>query len=139
MKNKNNYLGKILKRRRQMMTLTLQNLAKAASVSASHIGRIERGERFPSATILQRIAKHLGYRESELFTFAGYLSTDSTSIVQDGGITHTEGLDSYVASVLASEPLTTQRAVVGLLAILKAISGEAIGHDVELAATLKSK
>jgi transcriptional regulator with XRE-family HTH domain len=40
-------LGKLLKQRRVMIPLTLQELARASGVSASHLGRIERGERFP--------------------------------------------------------------------------------------------
>lgn len=69
-----NDLGKILKQRRVMIPLTLQELSHAAGVSASHLGRIERGKRFPSAYILRRIAKPLGFKESELFTLANYLS-----------------------------------------------------------------
>jgi len=44
-----------------------------AGVSASHLGRIERGERFPSGSVLRRIAGPLGFEEDELFTLAGYL------------------------------------------------------------------
>lgn len=51
--NRNN-LGKILKQRRVMIPLTLGELAQAAKVSASHLGRIERGERYASAQTLRR-------------------------------------------------------------------------------------
>jgi transcriptional regulator with XRE-family HTH domain len=70
----NNDLGKILKQRRVMVPLTLRELAVTSGVSSSHLGRIERGERFPSAHILRRIAKPLGCEETELLTLAGYLS-----------------------------------------------------------------
>lgn len=71
----NNDLGTMLKRQRLAVPLTLRELAATSGVSSSHLGRIERGERFPSAHILRRIAKPLGLEEDELFTMAGYLSS----------------------------------------------------------------
>jgi transcriptional regulator with XRE-family HTH domain len=67
-------LSTIIKRQRVMVPLTLRELAARAGVSASHLGRIERGERFPSANILRKIARPLGFDEDELFMLAGYLS-----------------------------------------------------------------
>lgn len=69
-----NGLGKIIKQQRRAIPLTLQELARAIGVSSSHLGRIERGNRFPSARILNRIAKPLHFGEDELFVLAGYLS-----------------------------------------------------------------
>ena len=57
MTDNSNDLGKLLKQRRVMIPLALQELAAASGVSSSHLGRIERGERFPSAHILHKIAK----------------------------------------------------------------------------------
>ncbi len=104
------------------MSLTLQKLAAAAGVSASHLGRIERGERFPSAHILQRIAEPLGFEEDELFTLAGYLSPQSSKVAERSPLYGSERLDPYVAKVLAQEPIEMQRAVVGILAILKSLA-----------------
>ena len=115
-----NDLGKILKQRRVMVPLTLQELARASGVSASHLGRIERGERYPSAHILRKIAQPLGSSESELFTLAGYLSpqpsTEAESKAQLGQ------LDPYVASVLSQEPVEVQRAVINILSVMKSIA-----------------
>jgi len=61
-------LGSMVKQRRMMLQLSLQKLAAESSVSASHLGRIERGERFPSANILRKIAKALDFEEVELFS-----------------------------------------------------------------------
>ena len=47
-----NNIGKIIQGRRVARELTLQDLAAASSVSQSHLGRIERGERSPSIDIL---------------------------------------------------------------------------------------
>ncbi len=73
--NNSKNLGTILKQRRVMLPMTLRKLATISGISSSHLGRVERGERFPSASILQKIAKPLGFGESELFSLAGYLSS----------------------------------------------------------------
>ena len=110
-------LSTIIKRQRVMVPLTLRELAAKAGVSASHLGRIERGERFPSASILRKIAKPLGFNEDELFMLAGYLSP-GIPIGSEGQ----EGLDPYVAKMLSREPVETQRAIIGILSILKSIA-----------------
>ena len=118
----NNNLGKIIRQQRAAMPLTLQELATSSGVSPSHLGRIERGERFPSASILRKIAKPLGFEEDELFTLAGYLSPQPTSIAESNPPYSGRGLDPYVARVLAQEPVDVQRAVIGILTILKSIA-----------------
>jgi transcriptional regulator with XRE-family HTH domain len=117
-----NHIGTILKQQRISLPLTLQELASKAEVSASHLGRIERGERFPSAHILRKIAAPLGFEENELFTLAGYLSSASP---QTGERTPSYGsgqLDPYVARVLSQEPPEVQRAVIGILTMLRSIA-----------------
>lgn len=117
-----NHLGRIIKQQRVSLSLTLQELAAKSSVSASHLGRIERGERFPSAHILHRIARPLDFEEDELFTLAGYLSPQSPMIAEKNPPYGGERLDPYVARVLAQEPIELQRAVIGILTILKSIA-----------------
>ena len=117
-----NHLGRIIKQQRISLSLTLQELAAKSSVSASHLGRIERGERFPSAHILHRIARPLDFEEDELFTLAGYLSPQSPMIAEKSLAYGGERLDPYVARVLAQEPIELQRAVIGILTILKSIA-----------------
>jgi len=117
-----NHLGGIIKQQRISLPLTLQDLAAKSGVSASHLGRIERGERFPSAHILRKIAKPLGFKEDELFTLAGYLSPQSSMIAEKNPAYSNERLDHYVAKVLTQEPIETQRAVLGILTILKSIA-----------------
>ena len=104
------------------MPLTLRELSLASDVSSSHLGRIERGERFPSAHILRRIAKPLGFEEDELFTLAGYLSLQTPSIAESSREYGSGGLDPYVARMLAQEGPEMQRAVLGILSILKGIA-----------------
>jgi transcriptional regulator with XRE-family HTH domain len=124
-----NHLGGIIKQQRISLPLTLQELAARAGVSASHLGRIERGERFPSAHILQKIAKPLTFEEDELFTLAGYLSPQSPKIAEKSPGYGGQRLDPYVARVLAQEPVEVQHAVIGILTILKSIAKSIIKED----------
>jgi len=115
-------VGKILKERRLMVPLTLRRLATMSGMSPSYLGRIERGERFPSASILRRIAKPLGFQESELFSLAGYLSSPSAGVEEEKTEYVGRKLDPYVSRVLAGEPVEVQRTVIGILSILKSIA-----------------
>ena len=115
-------LGKILKQQRLAVSLTLQELSDASGVSPSHIGRVERGNRFPSAAILRRIAKPLGFEENELFTLAGYLSPRPPMMAEQEPVYSGRRLDPHVARILAQEPLEIQQAVVGILTIVKSIA-----------------
>jgi transcriptional regulator with XRE-family HTH domain len=116
-----NNLGKILKQQRISVPLTLQELASETGVSSSHLGRIERGERFPSARILRKIAKPLGFDEDELFTLAGFL-TPHTGVAEEGGRYTGRQLDPYVARILGEEPPEVQRAIIGILSLLKSVA-----------------
>jgi len=117
-----NHVGGIIKQQRISLPLTLQELAIKAKVSASHLGRIERGERFPSAHILRKIAGPLGFEENELFSLAGYLSSPVSSTAERTQIYASGRLDPYVARVLSQEPPEIQRAVIGILTILRSIA-----------------
>ena len=115
-------LGRMLKRQRMMVPLTIGELAAISGVSASHLSRIERGQRFPSASVLQRIARPLGLEENELFLLAGYLSPRPTGVSETVSVYGGGRLDPYVASVLAKEPVEVQRVVLGIINILKGIA-----------------
>jgi transcriptional regulator with XRE-family HTH domain len=120
--DKNN-LGKLLKQQRITVSLTLQELAAKSGVSSSHLGRIERGERFPSARILRKIAGYLRFDENELFTLAGFLTPQTSAIAEEGNTIYTtRQLDPYVAKMLAEEPPEIQRSVIGILSLLKSVS-----------------
>jgi len=118
-----NDLGKILKQQRVTVPLTLQELSAESGVSSSHLGRIERGERFPSARILRKIAKPLGFNEDELFTLAGFLTPQTSGVAEESSTRYTgRQLDPYVARMLADEPPEIQRAVIGILSLLKSVA-----------------
>ena len=111
-----------LKERRVSLSWTLRELAAKSNVSTSQLGRVERGERFPSARILQKLAKPLGFNEDELFMLAGFLSYHPPTMADNGLVYSGERLDPYVASVLAQEPVEVQRAVIGILSILRSLA-----------------
>ncbi len=117
-----NGLGEVIRQQRVSIPLTLQELARMGKVSPSHLGRIERGERYPSARILRKIAKPLGFEEDELFTLAGYLSPQTGSAAEINSNYNNGRLDPYVAKVLAQEPTEVQYAVIGILTMLKNIA-----------------
>jgi len=83
---------------------------------------MERGERFPSAVILRKIAKPLDFEESELFSLAGYLSPQSSSPDERSADYGDGRLDPYVGRILSQEPVEVQRTVIGILSILKSIA-----------------
>jgi hypothetical protein len=71
---------------------------------------------------LRKIAQPLGFDEDELFTLAGYLSSEPIGI-NENDITYVSGrLDPYVAAVLSQEPVEVQRVVIGILTLLKNIN-----------------
>jgi len=112
-------LARTLRQRRLMIPLTLQELGSASGVSASHLARIERGERIPSARILNKIAKPLGFGESELLALAGFLSPPSPGETEKPGGGR---IDPYVAAVLSQEPVEVQRTVVTILSVIKSMA-----------------
>ncbi len=130
MNSNNNDLGKMLKQKRINTPLTLMELSAASGVSSSHLGRIERGERFPSARILRKVAKPLGFKEEELFTVAGFLSPQkSTGAEESTALYNSRHLDPYVARLLAEEPAEIQRSVIGILSLLKSVAQGVSNHD----------
>ena len=116
-RDKASNLGLFIKQQRIIRGLTLGELGALSKVSPSHLGRIERSERFPSASVLRKVAGPLALEEADLFTFAGFLSPPSAEHKMRTG-----RIDPYVAGMLRSETVATQRALVGLLNILKSIA-----------------
>lgn len=132
----NNNLGRILKQRRMTVPLTLRELSATSGVSASHLGRIERGERFPSARVLRKLAPPLDSDESELLTLAGYLSPKPSAEAETPP--GAEQVDPYVASVLSKEPVRIQLAVISILTILKSIAKASV-YDLSFAEYVRRK
>ena len=122
MTNHDKNLGKIIKQQRAMRGLTLQQLSAMSGVSSSHLGRIERGERFPSGRILQKISRPLDFSETKLFKLAGFLSDQTLKIAEDSPYQGDGRLDPTVRMVLSQEPVQVQLAVIGILSVLKSMT-----------------
>jgi len=56
--------------------LSIQALSKLSGISASHISRIERSNRKPSADTLQKLAPHLQVEYDDLLKIANLLEED---------------------------------------------------------------
>lgn len=56
-------IGEELRKRRKAKELTISRLSQMSEVSASHIGRVEQGERSPGSLILSKLEKVLGVVE----------------------------------------------------------------------------
>ena len=121
MSEQKNTIGEVIQQQRKSIPMTAQKLGRIAGVSASYISRIERGERFPSGRILQKIAGPLGFEERELFTLAGYL-TSQPAASECGSLYMHRQLDPVVARLLSQEPVEVQRQVVRILNILKSLA-----------------
>ena len=50
--------------------LTQEELAHQSGLDRSYIGGVERGERNPTLTVIEKIAKGLGISLAELFTYS---------------------------------------------------------------------
>lgn len=117
------------RQQRVMSGLTIVKLSAMSGVSRSHLSRIERGERFPSAQILFKIGNALGFKNKELLMSAGYLNNQSYTNDKGDASGHPgKNLDPYVAAVLSLEPLETQRAVLAISTALKYIA-KSIAQD----------
>jgi len=120
--NKSNGLSRIIKQHRVLIPLTLQELAQISGVSPSYLGRIEKNERFPSASVLKKIAQPLGFSENELFILAGYLPPQSEATAGTSTDYGYANLDPHIARELAKESIDMQFAALTILSILKSLA-----------------
>jgi transcriptional regulator with XRE-family HTH domain len=62
-------LGKNIKKARQKARLTQADVAEKAEIHVNYFARIERGEENPSIDIVEKIAKALKVKSSEILPF----------------------------------------------------------------------
>jgi transcriptional regulator with XRE-family HTH domain len=53
-------IGRVIRRERQDRNLTIKELGDKAGLSEIYVGEIERGQKYPSAKVLESIAQALG-------------------------------------------------------------------------------
>ena len=63
-----NSMGPRIRELRIERGMTLDELARSANISASHLSRLERGQTAPSFKVAADIARHIGVKPSELAT-----------------------------------------------------------------------
>ena len=59
-------LGAIIRRERRERDLTLKELAERSIISVVYLGEIERGKKYPSPVVLERLAKGLDLETPDL-------------------------------------------------------------------------
>lgn len=69
-------LGDFIRNQREIMHLSLRQLANLAQISNPYLSQLERGMYRPSADVLKSIAEALGISPETLFARAGWLGED---------------------------------------------------------------
>jgi len=59
-------VGVVIRRERRLRRLTLREVAGRSALSLVYLSEIERGKKYPSALVLERLAEALGLAVSEL-------------------------------------------------------------------------
>ena len=62
-------LGAVIRRERRERQMTLKELAERSALSVVYLGEIERGKKYPSALVLERLAAALGLTVSDLLEY----------------------------------------------------------------------
>ena len=59
-------MGEVIRRERRERHLTLKELAERSALSVVYLGEVERGKKYPSATVLERVAEALSVTVPDL-------------------------------------------------------------------------
>jgi len=59
-------MGRVVRRERQDRRMTLKDLADKANLSLVYVGEIERGQKYPSASVLEKLAEALDLDVADL-------------------------------------------------------------------------
>jgi transcriptional regulator with XRE-family HTH domain len=62
-------MGAVIRRERRERQLTLKDLAERSAISLVYLGEIERGKKYPSALVLERLAKSLDLGVPDLLEY----------------------------------------------------------------------
>jgi transcriptional regulator with XRE-family HTH domain len=66
MANLQEMMGRVIRRERQDRHLTLKEVADKASLSVVYVGEVERGQKYPSAMVLEKLAEALDLTVADL-------------------------------------------------------------------------
>jgi transcriptional regulator with XRE-family HTH domain len=105
-----NSIGEYIREQREQARISIRQLAQQAGVSNPYLSQVERGQRNPSAEILQQIAKGLRISAEALYVRAGILEDRPA--------------DSGVRSALLADPELSERQKQVLLEIYESFRKE---------------
>src|SRR6202161_1631657 len=105
-----NSIGEYIRQQREQAKISLRQLAQQAGVSNPYLSQVERGQRNPSAEILQQIAKGLRISAEALYVRAAILEYRPA--------------DSGVRSALLADPELSERQKQVLLEIYESFRKE---------------
>ncbi|HEU5370280.1 MAG TPA: helix-turn-helix transcriptional regulator, partial [Ktedonobacterales bacterium] len=66
MANLQEMMGRVIRRERQDRRLTLKEIADKANLSVVYVGEVERGQKYPSAVVLEKLAEALDLPVADL-------------------------------------------------------------------------
>ena len=115
-----NAIGPRIRELRLERGMTLDDLASAAGISASHLSRLERGQTAPSFTVASRIAKEIGVLSSDLVTIQREQSGVDEALITS---LQAHGLDPDMSRHICDAISTKARAA--LVAILQGVASSA--------------
>ena len=82
-------IGGLIKQRRTADGQSLQDLAQAVGISASHLGRLERGLVSPSYMLVDRLSQYLGIELTDVQDYdrrAKEINSELMSALERGGV-----------------------------------------------------
>ncbi len=110
-------IGPAIRKLRHEQSLTLDDLAAQAGISASHLSRLERGQTLPSFTVLAGIAHVLGVSIDEF----AQLEQDVTVLDHElGGMLSSLGIDDETLDEFLSLSIESRRVLAGVISALSA-------------------
>lgn len=114
------HIGGLIKQRRIAGELSLQDLAQAVGISASHLGRLERGLVSPSYVLVDRLSRQLGIELTDVQDYdrrARLINTALMKALEQGGVNHAdqtnilgltlEGRESLLNLIASSPPVSS--------------------------------
>lgn len=111
-------IGPAIRKLRHEQSLTLDDLAAQAGISASHLSRLERGQTLPSFTVLAGIAHVLGVSIDEF----AQLEQDVTVLDHElGGMLSSLGMDDASRDEVLSLSIESRRVIVNVIGALSAM------------------
>lgn len=111
-------IGPAIRKLRHEQSLTLDDLAAQAGISASHLSRLERGQTLPSFTVLAGIAHVLGVSIDEF----AQLEQDVTVLDHElGDMLGGLGLDELTSEEFLSLSIESRRVLISVLTSLAAM------------------